>query len=53
VTCFENGNVQVEFEEAQRAVTPGQAIVFYDGDEALGGAFIDSVGEGFGTAAVS
>lgn len=44
VTDFENQTVQVQFEEAQRAVTPGQAIVFYEGDEVLGGGFIDRVG---------
>ena len=33
--------VQVEFDEKQRAVTPGQSIVFYDGDVMLGGAIID------------
>ena len=40
VSVFENNTVRVEFEEAQRAITPGQAIVFYDGDEVLGGGFI-------------
>jgi len=42
VTSFENGILQVEFDEPQRAITPGQAVVFYDGEEVLGGAFIDS-----------
>jgi len=30
----------VKFKEPQRAVTPGQSIVFYDGEEMLGGAII-------------
>ena len=32
----------VEFEKAQRAVTPGQAVVFYDGDTVIGGGTIVS-----------
>jgi len=32
--------VEVHFEEPQRAVTPGQAAVFYDGDTVLGGGWI-------------
>ncbi len=43
VTVFENEQVHVQFDEAQRAITPGQAIVFYDGDEVLGGGYIDQV----------
>jgi tRNA-specific 2-thiouridylase len=32
--------VEVRFDEPQRAVTPGQAAVFYDGDFVLGGGWI-------------
>src|SRR3954452_9226833 len=32
--------VEVVFDEAQRAVTPGQGAVFYDGDVVLGGGWI-------------
>ena len=31
------GGVRLRFDEPQRAVTPGQAAVLYDGDEVLGG----------------
>ena len=31
----------VVFDEPQRAVAPGQAVVFYDGDTVLGGGWID------------
>jgi tRNA-specific 2-thiouridylase len=33
--------VHVEFEQPQRAVTPGQSIVFYEGDLVIGGATIE------------
>ena len=32
--------VWLRFDAPQPAVTPGQAAVFYDGDEVLGGGFI-------------
>ncbi|HET7349021.1 MAG TPA: aminomethyltransferase beta-barrel domain-containing protein [Acidobacteriaceae bacterium] len=34
------GEVEAIFDEPQRAVTPGQAAVFYDGDEIVGGGWI-------------
>ena len=33
---------RMRFERPQRAVTPGQAAVIYDGDAVVGGGWIDS-----------
>lgn len=37
---LENGTVECEFHEPVRAATPGQAVVFYDGDYVAGGGTI-------------
>ena len=41
VSPLPNGRVRVVFEEPQRAVTPGQSVVFYAGDLVLGGGVIE------------
>jgi tRNA-specific 2-thiouridylase len=38
--CVVSGNVKAVFEKPQRAVTPGQWLVLYDGDVCLGGGII-------------
>jgi len=38
----EDGTVEVVFDQPQRAVTPGQAVVFYDGETVLGGGTISA-----------
>lgn len=37
---LEDGRLQVEFESPQSGVTPGQAVVLYDGDSVVGGGWI-------------
>ncbi len=43
LTPLDSDSVRVRFEKAQRAITPGQLAVFYDGDAVLGSAWIDEV----------
>ncbi|MEW6578006.1 MAG: tRNA 2-thiouridine(34) synthase MnmA [Chloroflexota bacterium] len=40
VTVLPDGSVQVNFAEPQRDITPGQGVVFYAGEECLGGGII-------------
>ena len=41
---LDEGVIDVRFDDRQRAVAPGQFVVFYDGDLCLGGATIDLLG---------
>jgi tRNA-specific 2-thiouridylase len=41
ITPVGDDKVQVAFDAPQSAITPGQAVVFYDGDLVLGGGWID------------
>jgi tRNA-specific 2-thiouridylase len=43
VTLLDDNKVRVDFKDSQRAITPGQAVVFYDGEVCLGGATIDQI----------
>lgn len=41
VQPMEGSRARITFDESQRAITPGQATVFYRGDEVLGGGWIE------------
>jgi len=42
IISINGNNAIVEFEQSQRAITPGQALVFYDNEVCLGGATIEA-----------
>lgn len=46
-TVYPNGTdkVRVVFKEPQRAITPGQAVVFYDNETVVGGGWIERKGD--------
>lgn len=43
VTATDDGRASFTFDVAQPAVTPGQAVVFFEGDEVIGGGWIAEV----------
>ena len=40
---IDNGRIKLVFRQPQRAVTPGQSVVLYDGDVCLGGGIIENM----------
>lgn len=38
-----DGRLRVDFMEKRRAITPGQSVVLYEGDDVVGGGIIDTV----------
>jgi len=45
VIPLKNGKLEVRFDKPQRAITPGQLAVFYEGDVVVGSAWIDEVSD--------
>lgn len=45
LAATDDGKLEVNFDQAQRALTPGQICAFYDGGRLLGGGVFESIGE--------
>ena len=41
VRALDGGRAELEFDAPQSAITPGQAVVFYEDDVVVGGGWID------------
>jgi tRNA-specific 2-thiouridylase len=44
ITPLAGERARIVFDQPQRAITPGQATVFYRGDEVIGGGWIEKQG---------
>lgn len=49
VVALPDGGARVDFAAPQSAITPGQAVVFYDGERVLGGGWIEEALRGEGS----
>jgi len=52
IRSLDGCDCEVEFERSQRAATAGQSIVFYDGEDCLGGGIVESARQRHATEAV-
>jgi tRNA-specific 2-thiouridylase len=48
VESIDDNRWHIAFEARQRAVTPGQSVVFYDGERCLGGGVIEATDAAWG-----